>query len=226
MYRLLAALVLLATTGFAGIAGAQAACPTSCLHMPQDVTYCTPAAKVDTTAGPDPTHVCGCYSGGFDVPSATLYTTACSSFGTCLPRVTVEDDFTLGGLPVGTPVTFTARFDVALTATDAMGPGAADARLVEGAANAASVHHDLILFNGNTVSTPLSVPVNAIVGTPFHMLYEVTGTVGELCWVEWHGTFSFSDLPAAVSISSCHGYVQAPTPVLDRSWGSLKVLYR
>ena len=224
MRRFAPLLALLATAILAGTAAA--ACRTSCLHLPQDVTYCTPAAKVDTTVAHDPGYECSCFTAGFDVPNATLYVTSCSSFGMCYPRVTVEDDFTLGGLPAGTPVAFTARFDAALTASDFMGPGDADARLVEGAANAASVHHELWQFYGNTVSTPLSVPVVAIAGTPFHMLYEVRGTVGELCNVEWHGAFSFADLPAGVTVTSCNGFVQGPTPARTRSWGSVKAAYR
>ncbi|MEP7028854.1 MAG: hypothetical protein ABI960_09695 [Candidatus Eisenbacteria bacterium] len=225
MRRLASALTLFTILGSAR-ASTGDACHTSCLDMPQGVTFCTTAARVDTTAGPDPTHVCGCYTGGFDIPNATLYTTACSSFGTCHPRVTVEDDFTLSGLPPGTPVAFTARFEVALTGSNLMGPGSGDARVVEGASNTSSVHHNLNDFYGNTVSTPLSVPVIAIVGTPFHILYEVTGVVGELCYVEWHGTFLFADLPSGVAVNSCNGFVQAATPAHPVSWGSLKAAYR
>jgi hypothetical protein len=181
---------------------------------------------MDSSGVPSVNPGCGPYEGGYSIPRGTLYSAGSSSFGGCQPRTTVEDEFNLSGVPTGTVVTLTARLSLSLRASDLMGPGNAYAGLVEGASNSAAVDWNLLYFNGNTRDTVLTLPVTAIVGTPFRMRYFVGSELGELCFAEWHGTFDFTGLLAGVSVVSCNGYALGPTPTLPTSWGRIKAMYR
>jgi len=215
------------TAAAAGSAGADD-CRQNCIHVPDGYDYCTTAAEFDTTIA-DPTHTCGGYEAAYNVPLGTLYSNSGSSFGICRPQTTVEDDFSLSGIPAGTPVSLTGRFVLTITGGDLMGPGRAHAGMVEAAFNTSAIEFDLMElweYPESTREIVLSVPITATVGTPIHMKYFVGSTLGELCNANWHGRFDFTDVPGGVSIISCNGYVQAATPSLPTSWGDLKARYR
>jgi hypothetical protein len=206
--------------------GIASACPTSCVRLPGNVDFCTPAAAFDTTLADTVCCHCGQSRTAFNVPAGTLYAMGWSSWDGCEPRVTVEDDFVVGGLPIGTPVSFTARLALTLHASSFMGPGFASASLTEGASNTVAVNWDDVFYSSQTRSDVLMVPVTAIVGTPFHMKYFVRAYAGELTSAEWQGTFDFANLPGGASITSCKGYSQAAVPAQSASWGRMKAAYR
>jgi hypothetical protein len=216
----------LALAAAAGLVASAQACPQSCLQILSGPDDCTTAAQRDTSGVPALNSFCGPYQAGYSIPGGTLYSAASSGFDGCRAQTTVEDDFSVIGAPAGTVVPLTARLSLSLYANDLMGPGNAYAGLVEGTSNSSAVDWNLIDFGGNTRETVLSVQVTAIVGTPFHMRYFVGSHVGELCFAQWHGTFDFTEIPAGVSVVSCNGYAQAPTPTLPSSWGRLKARYR
>lgn len=215
--------ITLALAAAASLVASAQACPQNCLHILAGPDYCTSAAQMDTSGAPNAnSHA----SGGYSIPGGTLYSFGNSGMDGCEPRTTVEDDFNLSGAPAGTVIQLTARLSLSLRASDNMGPGNAYAGLVEGASNSSGLDWPLIYFYGNTRDTVLTLPVTAIVGTPFHMRYFVGALVGELVSAEWHGTFDFTGFPAGVSMVSCNGYALAPTPTRPTSWGRLKARYR
>lgn len=217
------ALALAAVIGFVASA---AACPQSCVQVLSGPEYCTSAAQMDTSGVPAPNSWCGPYQAGYSIPLGTLYSAASSPFDGCEGRTTVEDDFDLSGVAVGTAVPLTARLSLSLHAWDYMGPGSAYAGLLEGASNSSTVEWNLFDFYDSTRETVLTVQVTAMAGTPFRMRYFVGSHVGELCFAEWHGTFDFTGIPAGASVVSCNGYAQVPTPTRPSSWGRLKARYR
>lgn len=205
------------------------ACPNNCIWRPQAADLCTTAAVLDTIFGHDATTLCSdsCRA-AFDVPHGTLLSYAGSGWGGCDPRTVVSDDFTMLGLPAGTPVTLTARFDVSAEAGAFMGDGTVDAQLTVGA-NSAAVHWGIgtdFAGVGATRTRTLTVPVSALAGAPFTLTCWVGSNLGELCYGDIRGTFTFDGLPAGASIVSCKGFVEAPTPVNPVSWGSVKARYR
>lgn len=220
----LAALATLALS-----APAAFACPQSCIWTPNGGDYCTTAAKLDTVLAVDPGGLCyGSHDqSSFDITHGTLADASGSPFGGCTPRATVHDDFTLLGLPAGTPVALTARLEISATASTFFSDGTADAQITAGGASPAAVHWDI--FNDFshlggpgpwTRGTVLSVPFVAIAGTPFAMECYVGSSLGEGCYVGISGEFTFDGLPASASIVSCNGFVEAPTPAQAASWGT------
>jgi len=217
----------LALAAAAGFAVSATACPQNCLYIRPallpGLDYCTSAAQMDTSGRPN----YNSYSElGYSIPRGTLYSTNSSGFDGCLSRTTVEDDFSVIGVPAGAVVTMTARLALSFRGGVTGGGGPAFARLAEGTSDSSAVDWDLRYFDGTTRDTVLTLPVTATVGTPFHMRFVVGSEVGELCSAQWHGTFDFTGFPAGVSVVSCNGYALAPTPTLNTSWGRLKARYR
>src|SRR5262249_10299730 len=76
------------------------------------------------------------------------------------------------------------------------------------------------------VNEPLSLPVNAVAGTPIHLRLAVRAESfdgrGQL-----DGLLEFAGLTPGVSLNSCRGYLSA-APVAARKigWGRLKASYR
>ena len=218
----------LALAAVAGFAVSAMACPQNCLYFSPGYSlpgldYCTSAAQMDTSWRPNYT---SWGELGYSIPRGTLYSTNHSGFDGCQSRTTVEDDFSVIGMPAGTVVTLTARLALSLRGGSLEGGGHAYAELVEAASNSSAVDWGTRYFDGTTRDTALTLPVTAMVGTPFHMRFVVGCSVGALCSAQWHGSFDFTGLPAGVSVASCNGYGQLPTPTRPTSWGSLKARYR
>jgi hypothetical protein len=136
--------------------------------------------------------------------------------------VYVEDDFSIVGLPAGTPVSITAHLIGSLS-----GGG--------GGFMYAYVNAILSDANGNaqnaqsppTTSCDLALPVQAIAGQPFRLHFELNG--GSLGPVSGSGfgTFSFTGLPPGTAVTSCQGYASSPVVSARHStWGKLKTVYR
>jgi hypothetical protein len=230
--RLLPAILF--TLALLAPAHAALACPQNCFWTPVGTDFCTPAATLDTLVDNDPGGLCsGSHRAKFDMPNGTLGSFSGSPFGGCTPRTTVHDDFTLLGIPNGTPVPLTARLFVTATVSTFLGDGTADAQITEGGANSAAVHWDIVNDFSHLGGPPpwmrgiaLSVPFVAIAGTPFPMEYWVGSTLGEGCSVAIVAAFTFDGLPQGASLVSCKGFVEAPTAAQPASWGSVKAHYR
>jgi hypothetical protein len=76
------------------------------------------------------------------------------------------------------------------------------------------------------VNEALTLTLNAVAGTPLHLLFAVRGEALEGA-ASMEGAFRFANLPAGASVHSCRGY-SSDAPVAGRAstWGSLKVRYR
>ena len=134
--------------------------------------------------------------------------------------VLAQDDFIVTG-PSGTPLTFKATLEVSINVCGIPMAGAS-AGLGEGS-------------NGDSISvtTPcryvhdlLEITLSHSAGEPFRL------TLGASTWsieggnASVSGILRFSDLPPEAGVSSCQGFLQAPTPVRAGSWGQLKSRYR
>src|SRR5215204_1897191 len=108
--------IAIALAACLALASPAIACPENCFFTPGGIWTCTTAASADTTF--DSTANSACfknayfhgYTAGYDLPHGMLYASSLGGFtGACGPGVVVTDDFVLGGLPAGTPVTIRAQ---------------------------------------------------------------------------------------------------------------------
>jgi hypothetical protein len=153
----------------------------------------------------------GCFAGGGGGGE-------CGSSG----GVYVEDDFSILGLPAGTPVSITAH----LTGSLSGGGGGFFYAFVN------AVLSDAIGNSQSATAPPLSsydlaLPVQAIAGQTFRLHFELNG--GSLGFVSGSGSgaFSFAGLPPGAVVTSCQGYASSPvTAARHSTWGRLKTVYR
>jgi hypothetical protein len=209
---------------------ASADCPHGCIRVPNVGTSCTntPTRLVPYPGYPNGFVCTETFSASYDIPQATLSFHSGSPFGGCNPRVEVTDDFTVTGLPAGTPVSYVAHFTMKINANCGFGPGNAFASVQAGAGAPATVFEDLQQCPtfSVTLEHQLAVSVDAVVGTPTHLQFAIEGVMGELFSETVTGTFTFDGLPNGTTIVSCGGFVEGPVPARNASWGSLKATYR
>lgn len=167
-------------------------------------------------------------SGGYNIPQGTLYSIAVAPFGGCGPRTTIEDEFTIVGLPTGNPISLVARLEVSIRTGCILGPGSLAAGIADEVLNSVEVgwdSFDLIVNEEGTKDTVLTLPIDGTTGTPFRVQFFVETRMGECVgWI--YGIFSFDGLPAGAIVTSCNGYVQGPVQVESTTWGTLKAHYR
>jgi hypothetical protein len=214
-------------------ANANAGCPESCIRIPNVGTSCSPAAVRDTALTAVQTgHLCTDYfEARYDIPQATLFLTSGSPFGGCDPEITVEDDFVVHGLPDGTPVSFTGRFEVSAEYYCQLGYGGVSASLRAGVGIPASLawalgQNDCTNPVPNSRAEVLTVPISGLAGSPIRMRFVLGATMGELFGANVLGKFGFDGLPNGTTIVSCNGFVDGPVPAQPASWGRLKAQYR
>lgn len=218
---LLSLLVVLATAfnRVATAAGASA-CPDNQIIV-TGVNVVSNGAALDTT---------GSYShGSYDLKRGLLssnvsaYTDAWTS-----SSVTTDDEYSVIGLSAGTPLDFTANFNI--SGSWSVYPGVPQGNITYQVSIAADAdtagfawppggccHRD--------ISIPLSVSLHRLAQEPFHIRLHLAsqqngGRVDE------SGRLVFAGLPPGAAVVSCQGYVSNPTPVQRSSWGRLKSLYR
>ena len=144
----------------------------------------------------------------------------------------LEDDFTVTGLPDGTPLGFDAVLDIAGLAECWSEPGSGGGGRVrglvrEGASNEVSVQ---LATSGGTptlaVNEPVTLSLSALAGTPLHLRFAVRGEAVE-GRASLQGNFHFANLPPGASVQSCRGYSSnAPVAARTSTWGALKSRYR
>ena len=108
----LAGIIALLLPGAIISSPAAADCPRNCIELTHSGPICSSRAAADTMwyfgLG-------GCSdSASYDIPEGilTAHSTASGLLGCGGVQVIVQDDFVVTGLPAGTPLGFTARFDV------------------------------------------------------------------------------------------------------------------
>ena len=169
-----------------------------------------------------------CGSGGwsarYNVPAGTLSASVHGSgdFGASTSSLVV-DDFTVVGLPNGTPVALTVHFAGGLN-----GGGYADAYTVV-TATVGIVGGDFVdrrVPNEDPGNFDLSLSVAAIAGQPTRLRFKIDA----YCHASsggGGGSFTFAGLPPGAGIVSCQGYVAGVVvPASGTTWGRLKTLYR
>ena len=177
---------------------------------------------------------------GYDLVSGTIHAAGSGGDGGGGGSVQAVDDYTIVGLPTGTPVTFTARLRV----IGSVGGGCAVTfpsgdffgRLTEGASNRVEVRRSTTLVcqpfggpccaTGGSVDSTLRVTVAGTAGLAFRLTSEV-GASGRFLGANVTGQLSFEGLPPGTTVVSCQGFRQDfPVPARPTSWGAVKVRYR
>ena len=163
-------------------------------------------------------------SANYNVPAGTLALSfGCSGAGgECGSGggVYVEDDFSIVGLPSGTPVSLTAHLAGYLN-----GGGFPPIYAI--------VQATVKDLNGNSqvatspTSYDLALPVQAIVGQTFRLHFELNGSSLGPVQGSGNAAFSFTGLPPGTAVTSCQGYVSDPAVAARHwTWGRVKSIYR
>ena len=147
----------------------------------------------------------------FDIPNGLLSAgVSISGDGFGLPRVTVQDDFTLSGLPAGTPIMLVAHLGVSISANRLGYP--------RGAATMSDAFgHSVSAFLPG--ETELTVDVPAVAGQPFLLRFEVSAQGDYEGGGSASGAISFSNVPPGAVVRSCNGYTTAGTVAVRRAIG-------
>ena len=155
----------------------------------------------------------------YDIPngvlSADVYVTG-DGYG--YTKVTMQDDFTLSGLPAGTSVILTAHLVVSVS-SNPYGYPKGSGILRDAFGGSASAYLPGV--------TDLTLDVSAVAGEPFRLSYELTAQGDYVGGGGASGQISFSGVPSGTSIVSCNGYVSDHTvAVRSATWARLKRIYR
>ena len=206
------AFVLLASVGQLAHA---AVCPSNQMGVGTGQVTSTLPADSHTTSD---TYV------SYNVPAATmsLSMSVCSGMFECgnAANVVVEDDFSLFGLPPGTPVALTAHLGVSLNGGFS-GTGTYS--------NVTAYLKDA-LGGQQSAYAPgtfdITLPVAAVAGQTFRLHFELYGSTLHSSG-DGSATFSFTGIPPGAAVTSCQGYVSDSTvPARAMTWGRLKTHYR
>jgi|KBSMisStaDraftv2_1062788.scaffolds.fasta_scaffold334345_2 hypothetical protein len=158
----------------------------------------------------------------YNVPAGTLSLNMnmCSTSPECgtSANVVVEDDFSLYGLPPGTPVTLTAHVAGYINA----GFGGFSY------SNVTAYLKDA--FGGQATSVfgtyDATLPVAAVAGQTFRLHFELDGFALSSSG-SGSATFSFTGIPPGAAVTSCQGYVSDHSVAARAmTWGRLKTHYR
>lgn len=153
--------------------------------------------------------------------------------------VRAVDDYTVVGLPTGTPITFTATLrvigSVSVGCFGFSPSGSISGRLTEGSSNTVQVRRSSssrcdpqgysCCGVGASVDSTLRVDIVATAGAAFRLTSEVDASA-RFGSSSVTGQLAFEGLPPGASVVSCQGYRhEFPVPATAMSWGALKVRY-
>lgn len=174
---------------------------------------------------------CGSYHAGYHMETGVLVASLSQGMqcGSSIETI-VEDDFTVLGVPAGTPVNFDAVLDLDGSAQDQGEPGGGGGGRVRGLLQAgAAVVSDQQATGPTpaiTVHESLTLPLATLAGTPVRLHVAVRAEAGDGT-SSLQGTFRFASLPEGARVVSCRGYASdSPVPARTSSWGRLKAAYR
>lgn len=158
----------------------------------------------------------------YDLASGVAFLRRVSGLGGGGSTLDLVDDYTITGLPDGTPVPLDAKL-AAYGNAPPSGPHGPSWAITLGS-GASSVKGGHVYSNWSQV---LTLPLNVTAGTPIqvHFLMEIFGGFDSFEQNEG-AAIHFEGLPAGATIFSCHGYVQGAVPTASATWGSLKARYR
>ena len=171
----------------------------------------------------------------YDVPAGTYTGSA------WLPTVAsdrraylgLRDQFTVTGLPDGTPIALKLRMHATMESFAGGGPGDFAGLFLKPAALPAVVGESYPQTgwgsnDGSVAATDsLDMVLQRTAGVPIGMEIVVDLVAQAFCYARAQVSFEFVDLPPGVTVTSCHGYLQEqPVPARPASWGSLKAAYR
>ena len=165
-----------------------------------------------------------------DLVRSSTYAAATCGIFRAEEWASAADRFTVGGLPEGAPVIFTAAVRLR-----GFGYGrlTLNAFIREGQSNSITYDETFTIdpiVGAVNVDTTLAVTVSTFAGTEFtieHAVFvdAVPRFVGSVATLETG--LSFSGLPPGSRVTSCNGYLQdSPAPARPASWGAIKTRYR
>jgi hypothetical protein len=199
-------------------------CPTT-TYVVYPVPFVTYGSVHDTTFIYPPN---GTGHGRYNVGAGQI---GAESHGSAAIYTDHEDDFTLIGIPAGTPFTFTARARFTGRAVSSGAPGDGDGAIITGRlrdafGNEAATGTSVGETNEHFVDDTVALTVSGVAGTPFRLRFTAE-TYAIRAEATLQGELSFAGLPAGASLTSCRGYNSAaPVPVRTTTWGAIKTLYR
>ena len=198
-----------------------AACPLN--HFSIGLSNQFSSLPVDSRTFQGPVTSPAYITASYNVPAGTL-SLAFISYGPQVDgAVYVEDDFSILGLPDGTPVSLTAHMTGQLRGS--VGPPAVayvQATLKDSSGNSQTAETPALSYD-------LSLPVQATAGQTFRLHFELNGyavTSTTTATGVGNAAFSFAGLPAGAMVTSCQGYASAPVAAHPTTWGSVKAIYR
>jgi hypothetical protein len=217
---------------------ATAACPpTTYLYggLEPSIPIVVPAATQETTftiQGCDRVYGRAQVGAGLLIASVDFACAAGGSSGPSGIETLLDDDFTVVGLPNGTPVTFDAVLDLDGLAQSFSDPGGGGGGRVRGAISLGTTSEVISLHSTDGLHPTISVhesitlPLSGTAGTPQTLRFHVRGEALE-GRATLQGLFHFANLPPGAHVTSCRGYSSdAPVRARTSTWGQLKLRYR
>jgi hypothetical protein len=217
------AYVLIATLMLTQATPVHPACPENrifgCEHIAAPINL--PGAQIDDGSGSPIPWNDGepCTRACYDLRSGILISNGYATpWFSCSAFQLVADDYTVIGIPDGTPLTFAAELHVEGTRT---GTGAICAELSRNSAVYGS-------WPDGSVDAVLAYPLQVNAGEPF-----VLNVSFGFCWPELAqygegsavGHLRFSGLPQGAAVVSCQSY-DVPVPTHIGTWGRVKAAFR
>jgi len=200
---------------------ARAACPLSCLYVNNSRGNCSDSTSRTFSAYQ--------YQAGYDLFAGTAFNHLDAPSPTNVGLAT-NDDFTVGGIPDGTPLSIDALFPVSGRLWAGGNSAFASARLTAGS------NSDVLFASTSSsanVRQTLRVTIACVAGQPFLINVQLA-TSADLfthpgvfvqSWLD--GFLVFDGLPPGGFITSCQGYhFEAPVAVQNETWGAVKIRYR
>ena len=195
-------------------------CPASYLEFCSDLHRSYSAAAIR-----DSNDWCGL--GGYDLTLGHLSATGWGSY----VEAGAEDVFKVVGLPVGTPLSFSARLSVSGYARGTYGEfpnevgGCITIEVWDGIN---SVRPSAC----GTYANPLNwtgfygITIQRAAGEPFTLSYLLRAAGSSRGYAVAEVSLAFDGLPPGARVISCQGYYQDfPVPARSLSWGALKLRY-
>ena len=198
-------------------------CPESCIDVPGPEPDCTTLAVRGRSANGG--HGTGSGDGAYNLTTGTVQADATGDGGYGGGAiVTARDDFRVVGLPEGTPLNFTATYDVAFSGAN---QAVFDASLQDGDTPATIVTGCTCGQPGYGATHQLTRALTHAAGEVFRVTYRIYAGCGAFGGASANGTLRFTGLPPGARVESCQGYVQDfPVAVEPASWGAVKSRYR
>jgi len=145
----------------------------------------------------------------------------------------LRDQFTVTGLPAGTPIALKLRLHVTMESFAGGGPGDFAGFFLKPRAFPQLVGETYPekgwgSNESSVVATDsLDMVLQRTAGTPIGMEIVFDLVAQAFCYARAQASFEFVNLPPGVTVTSCHGYLQEPpVPARLASWGRVKAAYR